>query len=70
MAADLGQVIRRQRQAVTMTQDELANQIGTTRQWINRLENGDERMALSRVLRVLSVLKLEMVALYVPPPQT
>ena len=50
-----------------MTQQELADQVGTTRQWVIRLERGRDSPAMSRVLVSLSVLGLEMVALHDPP---
>ena len=50
-----------------MTQQELADQIGTTRQWVIRLEHGQNGPTMSTTLIALSVLGLEMVALHDPP---
>ena len=61
-AAGLGALIRQTRQASTMTQRELADRVGTTRQWVIRLERGQDSPAMSTVLTALSVLGLELVA--------
>lgn len=66
-AVELGALVRRARQAEEMTQQELADQVGTTRQWVIRLERGENSPAMSTVLVTLSVLGLEMVALHSPP---
>ena len=39
-AADVGTLIRHTRQAAAMTQQDLADQAGTTRQWVMGLEQG------------------------------
>ncbi|WP_423916866.1 helix-turn-helix domain-containing protein [Candidatus Poriferisodalis sp.] len=61
-AADLGAVVRETRLAAAMTQQQLADQVGTTRQWVIRLEQGDHSSTSSKVLAALTVLGLEMVA--------
>ena len=63
-AVELGALIRQARVVVAMTQQELADRVGTTRQWVIRLEQGQNSPAMSTVLVALSVLGLEMVALH------
>ena len=60
--ADLGILIRQARQTAGVTQEELADRIGTTRQWVIRIEQGCDTAAMSMVLLALSELGLEMVA--------
>ncbi|MCY3862623.1 MAG: helix-turn-helix transcriptional regulator [bacterium] len=60
--ADLGAQVCRARQAAGMTQEELADRIGTTRQWVIRLEQGHRTTTVNMVLLSLSELGLEMVA--------
>lgn len=68
-AADVGSAVRETRQAAAVTQRELADLVGTTRQWIIRLERGHHSLTMSTVLVALSVLGLEMVAEFDPPPR-
>ena len=67
--ADLGALIRQARQTAGMTQEELADRIGTTRQWMIRVEQGRRTTAMSMVLLALSELGLEMVAHLDLPPR-
>ncbi len=68
-AADVGTLVRETRLAAAMTQQQLADLVGTTRQWVIRLERGYHSSAMSTVLVALSVLGLEMVAQYDLPPR-
>jgi len=52
--------IRRGRLAVGMTQDQLASQVGASRQWIGRLESELGGQGVENVLRALAVLGLEL----------
>ncbi len=61
--ADLAAVMRRARQSATVTQQELADQIGTTRQWLNRFEHANDSVAMLKVLDALAMLGLELVVL-------
>lgn len=63
-AVEAGALIRQARVVAAMTQQELADRVGTTRQWVIRLEQGQNSPAMSTVLVALSVLGLEMVALH------
>lgn len=61
-AADIGRAVREKRVEAALTQRQLAARVGTTRQWVNRLEQGSTRAAMSRVVDVLAALGLELVA--------
>jgi len=60
--ADLGALIRQARQAAGMTQEELADQMGTTRNWMIRMEQGRCTVSMKMALIALSELGLEMTA--------
>ena len=45
-----------------MTQQQLADRVGTTRQWVIRLEQGRHGTTMNTALVALSELGLEMVA--------
>lgn len=51
--ADFGNEVRRQRMLSELTQAELAERAGVSRQWLSRLERGHTRAELGAVLRVL-----------------
>ena len=57
---DIGQLIRSQRKALGWGQDELARQIGTSRQWVIEIEKGKPRAELALVLRALNALGLSL----------
>jgi len=59
---DVGQLIRRTRRAAAMTQQQLAERVGTTRHCIIRIEQGGHHVALDTALAVLEELGLEIVA--------
>ena len=61
-AVDVGALIRQARQAAAMTQQQLADRVGTTRQWVIRLEQGRHSTTMNTALVALSELGLEMVA--------
>ncbi len=63
-AVDIGALVREARLAAALTQQQLADRAGTTRQWVNRFEAGNDRASLSKVLAVLAELNLEMVACF------
>ncbi len=67
--SDVGKLIRQTRQAASMSQQELANRVGTTRQWVIRLEQGHPSSSISKTLIALSELGLELVAIHDLPPQ-
>ncbi len=51
-----------------MTQQQLADRVGTTRQWVIRLEQGRNGTAINTALIALEELGLEMVAQLDLPP--
>ncbi|WP_166789849.1 helix-turn-helix transcriptional regulator [Cryobacterium sp. TMT1-2-2] len=62
----LGELIRRRRAELSLSQTDLAEQIGTTRQWVSRLEKGKNDIGTARLLAVLDALELN---LEIRPPQ-
>ena len=53
-----GAIARQRRRDQGLTQAELAEKSGVTRQWLVRFENGNPEVALSKVYAVLRVLEL------------
>ena len=66
-AVDVGALIRHTRQTAAVTQKQLADRVGTTRQCIIRLEQGHRGTALNTALIALEELGLEMAALPIRP---
>lgn len=62
-ARDVGAYVRRIRRARGLTQAELADELGITRQYLSELENGVENLYITRLFEVLDhldvTLKLE-----------
>ena len=59
-ARQLGALIREERKRKQMSQQELANLVGTGQKTISSIENGNEGATLETVFRLLAVLKLEI----------
>ena len=59
-AAALGRVIRREREARGLTQTDLAQAGGATRQAVLKLEAGHETQALRTVFDLLSAMGIEL----------
>jgi len=59
-AKDIGLVIRDRRRALSLDQQNLANQVGVSRQWIVEIEKGKPRAEIGLLLRTLGVLGLRM----------
>lgn len=57
---DLGALARAERRARGMTQAELAERLGVSRDWVVRLEQGHPRLEAQRVLDALAVLGLSL----------
>jgi len=57
---ELGELIRRRRAELSLSQTDLAAQIGTTRQWVSRLEKGKNDIGTARLLAVLDALELNL----------
>jgi transcriptional regulator with XRE-family HTH domain len=58
--ADLGDLIRRRRTSLGLSQTELAEQIDSTRQWVSRLEKGKNDVSTARLFAVLEALELNL----------
>ncbi len=59
-ANDIGRVIREQRRHLDLDQQELANRVGVSRQWIVEIEHGKPRAEIGLVLKTINALKLEI----------
>ena len=59
-ARQLGTLIREERKRRNMSQQELANLVGTGQKTISAIENGNEGATLETVFRLLAVLQLEI----------
>ncbi|GAA1805774.1 helix-turn-helix transcriptional regulator [Agromyces neolithicus] len=58
--AELGDLIRRRRTSLGLSQTELAEQVGSTRQWVSRLEKGKNDISTARLFAVLDALELNL----------
>lgn len=56
----LGAVVRKRRSALGMSQTQLATQVGTTRQWLSRFEQGTNDVSIAIVFAILRALELEI----------
>ena len=59
-AADIGHLVRDHRKRQSLTQAELAAQVGVSRKWIIDLESGKRTAELSLVLRTLNALRIDL----------
>lgn len=57
---ELGELIRQRRADLSLSQNELAKQIGTTQQWVSRLEKGKNDIGTARLLAVLAALEMNL----------
>lgn len=57
---ELGELIRLRRAELSLSQTDAAEQTGTTRQWISRLEKGKNDIGTARLLAVLDGLELNL----------
>lgn len=55
---DLGAAVIERRLQLQLTQAQLAEQAGVTREWLNRLERGSTGASLGKVLHVLTAAGL------------
>lgn len=58
--ADLGAIIRERRKQLDLDQADLAQRIGTSRQWVIAIEQGRARAELGLVLRALNSLGIRL----------
>ncbi|MCB9578322.1 MAG: helix-turn-helix transcriptional regulator [Polyangiaceae bacterium] len=59
---DIGALIRDRRRAQGLSQQALANAIGSSRWWVNEVEQGKPRAELGLVLKALARLGVALVA--------
>ena len=59
-ADELGKQLRHRRRQIGWTQQQLAERAGVARQWIVRLERGNERAELAPILRTIFQLDLNL----------
>lgn len=57
---DIGALVRERRQALGLTQQQVADQVGTRRQWVIALEAGRSATDTRLLLRALDVLGLRL----------
>lgn len=57
-ASELGVVLRERRRELGLKQEELADRIGVSRQWVGRVEKGKQRADVGLILRAIRALRL------------
>jgi HTH-type transcriptional regulator/antitoxin HipB len=57
-ASELGLLLRERRRELGLRQEELADRIGVSRQWVGKVEKGKQRADAGLVLRVIGALRL------------
>ena len=65
---DLGLLIRERRRQLKLRQQDLAEQVGVSRQWLIEVEAGKSSAEIGLVLRTLNVLGLRLDLGEAPPP--
>jgi|GEM_PF-1193471 len=61
-ATELGALVRKTRTAQSLSQSELAQKVGTTRQWLSRFEQGSNDVSLALVIDILRALDIQISA--------
>lgn len=56
----LGELVRRRRRKLNLSQSELAEKVGATRQWVSRLEKGKHDISTARLFAVLDALEMNL----------
>lgn len=59
-AHEVGLLVRDRRRAARMTQAELAERVGASREWVRLLESGKPRLELGLTLRALTALGIRL----------
>ena len=65
---EVGLLVRERRRAARVTQSELAERIGASREWVRQLETGKPRLELGLTLRALAALGIEVDARFATTP--
>ncbi len=66
-AHEVGLLVRHRRRAAGITQAELAERVGASREWVRLLESGKPRLELGLTLRALTALGIALDADVDPP---
>jgi len=66
---EIGALLRQRRRDLGLSQLELAQRVGVSRQWIVDVERGKPRAELGLVLRALEVLDVRLRIEDLPPPK-
>ena len=61
-AADVGHLVRTHRVASSMSQQQLADALGTRQAWISEVEQGKPTVGIGRLLQLLAYLRIELQA--------
>jgi transcriptional regulator with XRE-family HTH domain len=59
--AELGAAVRDERERRGLSQAAIGQQIGVSREWVGRLENGAPRLEADKLLRMLAALDIRIV---------
>lgn len=57
---EIGLLVRERRRALKVTQTELAERVGASREWVRLLESGKPRLELGLTLRALTALGITL----------
>lgn len=60
-----GEILRDRRKELKMTQQELANKVGTARTYISRVEKGEADIQLSSFFRIAQALRIEFTPTFI-----
>jgi len=67
---DIGAIIRQRRHELGLSQLEVAERVGVSRQWVVDVERGKPRAELALVLRTLDVLEVRLRTEESAPPRS
>jgi HTH-type transcriptional regulator/antitoxin HipB len=68
-AVDIGALIRDRRTRLGLKQQDLADKVGVSRQWLIEVEKGKPRAELSLVLRTIADLGISLMTGDIPKPE-
>ena len=67
--SDIATAVRNARTGQALTQGQLAQRLGVSRDWVIRLEKGNPRLEVQRVLAALAALGIRIEGVPVPPEE-